>query len=206
MPHIRPLVSTMNHKTTSEAIFERFCSQHNLDWTPIPTGTEKSPDYLLRFGRHSVLVEIEQIESLTGFNPGGVSSRTVGAHVRRKINAARAQIKAGAESKRPTILLVHNTIDPMQVFGTEPHDFISAMYGELTVRFVNGKAADAFHGRNAKLRHNENVSFSGVGHLKRTADGAEVTLFENAYAQIPLPFDALPECIEVVRVEVENAA
>jgi hypothetical protein len=80
------------------------------------------------------------------------------------------------------------------------------MYGELTVRLVKGKATDSFHGRNAKLRHDENVSFSGVGHLKRTSAGAEVTVFENAYAGQPLPFDALPPCIEVVRIEVEHAA
>jgi hypothetical protein len=45
----------------------------------------------------------------------------------------------------------------MQVFGTESHDFISDMCDELTVRLVNGKSAGAFHGRNAKLRHGENL-------------------------------------------------
>jgi hypothetical protein len=92
------------------------------------------------------------------------------------------------------------------MFGTEEHDFVSAMYGELTVRLTNGRATDSFHGLNAKIRHDANTSFSGVGHLKRVADGAEVRLFENVYAKHPLPFEFLPACIEVVRAEVEHAA
>jgi hypothetical protein len=98
------------------------------------------------------------------------------------------KLRSALRTNKPTILLIHNAVDPMQMFGTEPHDFISDMYGELTVRLVNGKSADSFHGLNAKLRHDENVSFSGVGHLRRTAEGAEVTL------------------LGVTRVEVEHAA
>jgi hypothetical protein len=196
----------VSRKTASEALFEQFCTDQRVDWKRIPTGAEKTPDYELRVGGHSVLVEIEQIESLVGFEPDGVSSRTVGSHVRHKINAARGQVKVGAERELPTVLLIHNTIDPMQMFGTESHDFISAMYGELTVRLIEGKATGSFHGRNAKMRRDENVSFSAVGHLKRTDRGAEVTLFENVYARYPLPFEVLPLCMGVVRVEIEHAA
>lgn len=190
----------------SEALFEQFCRRHALAWAPVPTGAEKTPDYRLQFGEHVVFVEVEQIEGRSGFEPSGVSTRTVGAHVRNKINEARRQIKAAAKNDHPAILLIHNTVDPLQLFGTESHDFICAMYGELTVRLINGRSAPSFHGRNAKLRHDSNVSFSGVGHLKRTTAGAEVTVFENVYARHPLPFAALPPCIEVVRVEIEHAA
>jgi hypothetical protein len=115
-------------------------------------------------------------------------------------------LKTASEAGLPAILLIHNTVDPQQMFGTEEHDFVFAMYGELTVRLINGRATDSFHGRNAKIRHDANISFSGVGHLKRVADGAEVKIFENVYAQYPLPFKFVPACIEVVRVEVEHAA
>jgi hypothetical protein len=196
----------MTRKTESEVLFEGFCSQNRLDWEPIPTGSGRTPDYKLRFKDRTVLVEIEQIESTAGFHPGGVSSRTVGSHVRHKIGEARRQLKAAHEAGLPAILLIHNTIDPMQAFGTEAHDFIGAMYGELTVRLIKGKSAGSFHGRNAKLRQGVNTSFSGVGHLRRTRNGSEVTVFENAYADFPLPFEVLPSCIEVVRVEVEHAA
>lgn len=78
------------------------------------------------------------------------------------------------------------------------------MYGELTLR-INPSCqvmSEPFHGRNARLREHANTSFSGVGHLRRTPCGAAVKLYENAFAAYPLPFDAIPGCIEVVRVEL----
>ncbi len=193
-------------KTESEVLFEAFCAAQFLDCAPIPTGSGKTPDYRLQLGRAAVLIEIEQIESRKGFNPGGVHTRTVGSHVRHKINEARHQLKTASAASLPAILLIFNKIDPLQTFGTEPHDFIGAMYGDLTVRLFREKPPRSFHGRNAKLRHNANTSFSGVGHLKRLIDGAEVKIFENVYAKHPLPFDDLPSCFEIVRVEVDHAA
>lgn len=206
MQHVNHEMPAPGNRTESEALFERFCEQHRLSWEPVPTGDTKTPDYRVHFGAHSIAVEIEQIESLSGFNPGGVHSRTVGSHLRKKIDAARRQMRAAAAEGLPTVLLVHNTIDPLQLFGTETHDFISAMYGELTVRLVNGRAAGSFHGLNAKLRPDTKIYFSGVGHLKRAGDSAEITIFENVFAEHKLPFNAVPSCINVVRVEVEHAA
>lgn len=199
-------MQTVTHKTESEALFEAFCTQRHLDWQPIPAGPGKTPDYRLRFGAATVQVEIKQIESQRGFNPDEVSSRTVGSHVRHKISEARRQVRTAAQAGVPAILLIHNTIDPLQAFGTEIHDFICAMYGELTVRITDGQPRESFHGRNAKLRNDENTSFSGVGHLKRLANGVEVKVFENVYADHPLPFEDMPSCIEVVRIEVEHTA
>lgn len=198
--------TTMTKKTDSEALFEGFCTQHCIDWRPIPTGPGKTPDYELRFGDAAVHVEIEQIESQRGFNPGGVHTRTVGFHVRHKISEARGQVRAAAKVGVPAILLVHNTVDPLQTFGTEIYDLLCAMYGELTVRIVDAELTETFHGRNAKLRNDLNTSFSGVGHLKRVATGAEVRVFENIFAAHPLPFASMPSCIEAVRVEMEHAA
>ncbi len=192
----------MTQQTESEALFEDFCAQHHLDWKPIPRGSGKTPDYELRFVNEVVHVEIEQIESQRGFNPGGVHTRTVGSHVRHKISEARGQLQAAAKVGLPAILLIHNTVDPLQMFGTETHDFLCAMYGELTVRIANGQVRESFHGRNAKLRNDANTSFSGVGHLRRVATGAEVKIFENIYASNPLPFAKIPACIEIVRIEV----
>jgi hypothetical protein len=198
--------ATLMRKTESEALFEAFCSKHHLDWKSVLAGPGKTLDYQLQFGPTTVLVEIEQIESLNGFNPGSVHSRTVGSHVRHKISEARRQLQTASLAGLPALLLVYNAVDPSQAFGTESHDFISAMYGELTVRLVNGRARDSFQGRNAKLRHDANTSFSGVGHLRRTADCAEVTIFENIYAKHLLPFDSMPPCFEFVRVEIDHVA
>ena len=206
MQHVGHTVQMVTRKTESEVMFEAFCTQHHLDWQPIPTGPGKTPDYRLRFGAATVLVEIEQIESQRGFNPDRVSSRTVGSHVRHKISEARRQLQTAAQVGLPAILLIHNTVDPSQAFGTETHDFICAMYGEMTVRLTDGQPRESFHGRNAKLRSDANTSFSGVGHLMRLANSVEVKVFENIYAEYPLPFEEIPPCIEVVRIEVEHAA
>jgi hypothetical protein len=206
MQHVNREMRAPPKRTESEALFERFCNDHRLNWEAIPTGQAKTPDYRLYFGGTSIAVEIEQIESTAGFDSEAVSRRTVGAHVRRKINAARGQVRAAADGGIPAILLIHNTIDPLQLFGTEPHDFICAMYGELTVRLIEGANAESFHGLNAKLRPDTKTYFSGVGHLKRVGEAAEVTVFENVYGENRLPFAVMPSCIGVVRVEVEHAA
>jgi hypothetical protein len=193
-------------KTQSEVLFEMFCQQNQLDWERVPAGTSKTHDFNLRAGAFTVAVEIEQIESLRGLNPTGVSSRVVGSHVRHKITEARGQLQIAARSGVPAILLIHNTIDPMQLFGTEQHDFICAMYGELTVHILGDSLGRPFHGRNARLRSDANTSFSAVGHLMRHGGGAKITVYENVYAANPLPFGHLPPCIDVVRVAVEDAA
>jgi hypothetical protein len=195
-------------RTISENLFENFCIHHKLNYQRVAENTDKTPDYHLRFGEITVAVEIKQIESLEGFNPGGVSSRTAGSHVRQKISEARQQLQPVARSGIATILLIHNTVDPLQLFGTEQHDFLSAMYGELTIRIdrFTLEKSPMFHGRNARFRQDANTSFSGVGHLRRTIDGAHITVYENVYASQPLPFNALPPSIEVMRVEIENAA
>ncbi len=104
----------------------------------------------------------------------------------------------------PAILLIYNTIDPHQDFGTESHDFFSAMYGEMTVRLADNQPCESFHGRNAKLRNDENCCFSAVGHLRCLANRVEVKIYENVYAQYPLPFQDIPSCIELVRVYVDD--
>lgn len=196
----------MTSRTESEALFESFCVSHRLDWAPHETATTPTPDYRLMFSGTTVCVEVKQIDSESGFEPGGVHSRTVGDHVRRKIAEAREQLQAASHAGLPTILLVYNSVDPLQLFGTDIHDFVCAMYGEWTVRLREGRIEDSFHGRNSSLRRNANTSFSAVGHLYRAAGGAKVKLFENVYARHPLPYDQLPDCFEVIRIEIENAA
>lgn len=195
----------MSQDTESEKLFAAFCEAERLEFARIPAGPGRTTDFRISVGGTHILIEIEQIESTKGIDPTGVSSRTVGDHVRSKILDARKQVQAAAREGSPTILLIYNQVDePFQSFGTEPHDFIAAMYGEHTVRIVEGRVAESYHGRNATLR-GKNTSFSAVGHLRRTESGAEIKIYENAYAKNPLPFPSLPDCIEVVRVEVPNA-
>lgn len=197
----------MNAKNKSELLFEGFCQHHGLEMSPVATGPNPTPDYHLSFGEAVIFVEIKQIESEEGIDRDGVSSRIVGDHVRHKIAEARKQVQAASRAGYPTILLIYNMVDEsFQSFGTERHDFIAAMYGEHTVRLNDGKVAESFHGKRSELQGAKNTSFGAVGHLRRTNGAAEVTLYENAYARHAVPFDVLPKCFEVLRVEVESAA
>jgi len=179
---------------------------HNLPAQPIPVGAAKSPDYLVSLGRASVYFEVKQIDEDESFWPP-ISSRTVGEHVRQKISEARKQLQPSSKTGAPCVLLIYNNLDPMQVFGTEEHDFVSAMYGEKTVLLKDNAIVNSYYGRNAFLRENHNTSFSAVGHLRKTVEGASVCLYENVYARNPLDYGSIPRCIEVRRVQlVESGA
>ena len=195
-------------KTESEALFESFCDINRIPWTRVEPGDSPTPDYVITFpGAGQIYFEIKQIDEDPNFRDlGGVSTRTVGSHVHSKIDAGRAQMKVGANLGAASVLLIHNNLDPLQLFGTERHDFLAAMYGERTILLKNGRIADSFHGRNAKLRKNNNVSFSAVGHLRRSPTGPVVEIYENVFAQIQLDISSVPECFGMLRVEIVESA
>jgi hypothetical protein len=197
----------MNTKTVSEVAFEEFCRANGFAHHKIDEGPEPTPDYQMTIHGVTVFVEVKQIDQDEDFS-ATQGSRSPGPHIRAKINQARHQIRAHCEAGHPAILLVYNNLDPRQLFGTESHDFLAAMYGDLTV-FVSrtqGALPGVFHGRNSSFRPGKNETFSAVGWLYRTQDGVCIRLYENAYAKVPLNYDALPPAIQFNRVEVEHAS
>ena len=198
----------MTNKPEGETVFELFCNANHILWQRVQTGLVPTPDYLVFLSGAAVYVEIKQVDADEDFRPpSGVSSRTVGSHVRQKIADSRKQMQAAASAGNPGVLLVYNNLDPMQLFGTESHDFVSAMYGEMTVRLKGTQITDSFYGRNSLLREGHNRSFSAVGHLRSSPTGPTIRIFENVFARYPLDFPSLPECIGAVRIEVaEDAA
>jgi hypothetical protein len=135
-----------------------------------------------------------------------VRSRTIGSHVRAKINDARHQTRVAASKGAPGILLIYNNLDPQQYFGTEAHDFIAAMYGEPTVVIArsSGKIADAYHGRNKSFREKKNDSFSAVGRIFASRNGVVIDLYENVHAQNPIDYSSVPSFIEVTRFSLDG--
>jgi hypothetical protein len=135
-----------------------------------------------------------------------ISSRTVGEHIRKKIQDARKQIQFAAKQGLPSILLIYNNIDPLHLFGTENMDFISAMYGEYTVNFdkVDGKITDSFHGRNQSFAAAKNTSFSALGRLSRYSGVMKVTLFENVFSKLKIQYERLPVCFDVINIQIET--
>ena len=192
----------MNPRTESELLFEAFCERHQLAFVRILEDIDPRPDYLLTLGSVGIAVEIKQLDELSGFSEGG---RVVGSHVRKAIDSSRKQMKWAEQQQMPAALLIYNPVDyHFQSFGTEEHDFLTAMYGELTINVssTTRRLGAMYHGQNAKLRYDEKTRFSGVGHMIR-ADPPRITIYENAYAALPLPFDDIPQCIHIKRTQIQ---
>lgn len=191
-------------KTKAETLFEDFCDSNQIVWEKIKEGTGPSPDYRVFLNEYVVYVEVKQINKDDSFS-AACSSRTVGSHIREKIKEARIQVKAGSSTGFPSILLVYNNLDRMQMFGTEEHDFITAMYGEMTLVLnkTENKFTDSFYGRNRSFSEDKSVYFSAVGFLSNNTKRIRIQIYENAFAKNPLDFSKIPDCIEVTRVELE---
>ena len=199
-------------KTTSELAFESFLRENNLTFEKIEETTTRRPDYLVQIGDVKLMFEIKELARDEDF---AVGTRTIGDHVRRKINEARGQVRYAAAKGIPAVLLVYNNLDPQSLCGTEDHDFETAIYGEYTLNLnrSTGAIVDAFHGRNQSMREERNTEFSAVGRLKQERDGRAgsekgserilVTLWENHYAQVKLPYEKVPACFDLKRVNIE---
>ena len=193
----------MTVKPKSESIFEEFCCANNIPCEKIPEGEQPTPDYKIVLNTETIFVEVKQIDKDDKFTTVS-GSRTVSDHVRAKINEARRQLKVALNNRSPGILLIYNNLDPLQAFGTERHDFIAAMYGELTVVFNLKKntITESYHGQNQSLRERKNNSFSAIGSIYQTKEGPTVVLYENVFAECGLNYSSLPDCIEHVRIEL----
>jgi len=196
-------------KTTSELQFEKFLDENRLSFERVEEQQTPRPDYLVQIADAKVLFEVKEISEDENFTmePLKVGSRTVGDHIRSKIAEARRQVQYGAKQGIPSVLVIYNNLDPLHLFGTEDHDFITAMYGEYTLLLdrESNKAVDYFQGRNQSLGAAKNTSFSAVGRLYPVRGKLGVTLFENAFAKVKLPFDALPSCFEVKKTEITRS-
>lgn len=179
----------MTKRTVGESTFEEFCSSCGVPFERVKEGPQRTPDYKISLSGVSVFVEIKQIDKDENFE-SAVKGRTVGSHVRAKINEARDQMQAACAQNIPAVLLIYNNLDPLQLFGTEPHDFVSAMYGEDTVVLTQGRITDSFHGRNKSFRKCKNESFSAVG--------------ANVFARHPLDYSRVPASIHATRVELTS--
>jgi hypothetical protein len=205
-------------KTKSEEVFESFLTLNNIPFQKIEEVKEKAsyrPDYLLEFGDLRLVVEVKELAEDDNFGvvkdplrPDIRSySGTPGDHVRKRIRGSKKQIQYGANQGIPSILLIYNNIDPVfQRFGTEDFDFKTAMYGELTLLIDRNtrETSDFFQGRNNELQESKNTSFGAVGRLADRGGKQTVTLFENVYSKVKVPYELLPACFEVIRVEMSK--
>ena len=202
-------------KTKSESLFEGFLATNNLPFEEIKVDTTPRPDYRVSVGGGEIIFEIKEMAEDGNF---GVvkdpacpqiksNSRTLGDHIRRRIKDSKKQIQFGADQGIPSILLIYNNIDPVsQDFGTELMDFTAAMYGAYAI-LINGETrttSDWFNGKDRMLREGQNTSFSAVGHLCDRGGRTTVTLYENVFATVKVPYSQLPACFDVRRINVST--
>ena len=152
----------MSLKTKSEELFEAFLTANNLPFEKIKEGTTPRPDYLVSVGDTKITFELKELTEDEHFGvvkdpayPHMTShSRTLGDHVRRRIEGSKKQIQYGAKQGIPSVLLIYNSVDPMQMFGTELMDFSAAMYGAYTILLnrETSAASDWFNGKDQMLQ------------------------------------------------------
>lgn len=199
----------MSVKTKSELIFDDFLRANSLPFEKIREATSKRPDYLVHFGNLDLIFEVKELDEDEDFGVvNKVYSTILGDHVRGRIDASRKQVQYGANQGIPSILLIYNALDSIfQLTGTSDEDFTAAMYGEFTV-LLNARTnepSELFNGKNQLLQERKNTSFSAVGRLCDWGGRATVTLFENVFAKLAVPYEQLPPCFDVRRVEVSTA-
>ncbi len=196
-------------RTASEFAFEKFLAENDLQFQRVEEQDSPRPDYLVQVDDRKMVFEVKELAEDENFKTGllEVSHRIMGSHIRAKISEARRQVQFGARQGIPSVLVVYNNLDPIHLFGTEDMDFISAMYGQYTLLLDRNtlKAVDSFQGRNQSLGVAKNTSFSAVGRLYPVRGRLEVKIFENAFAKVKIPFDVLPPCFEVKRVNISNS-
>jgi hypothetical protein len=199
--------------TKSEDLFEDFLNSNAVRFSRIEEVKQKGakrPDYLVEIGDLKIVFEVKQFgddedDERAQFT-GGWSS-TPGARLRQLITRSKKQIQFGADQGIASVLLVYNNTDPVfQLRGTDEFDFRTAMYGELTM-LIDKQAQETsefFHGRKNEMQESKNTSFSAVGHLSNRGGTTTVTLWENAYAKVKIPFEQLPPCFAVRPVKIDS--
>jgi hypothetical protein len=201
-------------QTKSEGLFERFLNANNISFEKIKEAATPRPDYLVSIAGLQLVFELKELAEDDNFdvpdpeNPRIRSgSRTLGDHVRRRIEGSKKQIRYGADQGIPSILLIYNSLDPVfQMFGTGDADFETAMYGEYTFLLDRRTraASDLFNGKNQLLQTSKNTSFSAVGRLCDRGGVITVTLFQKVFCKVPVPYEQLPPCFEVRLVEIST--
>ena len=108
----------MSLKTKSEELFENYLNRNGLVFEKIEEDTSPRPDYLVHIGNLDLIFELKEFDMDENFDVIGdpsrpdikSSSRTLGDHVRRRIDGSRKQIQYGTKQGIPSILLIYNSL------------------------------------------------------------------------------------------------
>jgi hypothetical protein len=190
-------------RTLSEYLFERFCDGQGIPYGRIPEANTKTPDYELFPASTPIVVEIkeidpnkEELEAERVARERGVGpaiGHTPGDRLRLKIAASSKQIKARAQGRHPSLLVVFN--EGREVPHLESYSVRVAMYGLEQVYLTvprPGMGSPHFagmgYGPKRKMTPTDNTSISAIGALiMNSNDDIRLLVYHNRYAKVPLP-------------------
>lgn len=197
-------------KTRSEQLFESFCIGNGFQVHPVQTESHRTPDYILRLGESSIVIEVKQFdpnptERATLRKPpdewgesDAFSSEFPGERVRSKIDSALPQLKKAAGSSVPAMLVLYDNVRLWPEI-CDANSIRVALYGTENV-LISSKAApeggatilSRWHGGSRRATPVENTTLSAIAILDDEQEGAEITLsvFHNYFARNPIEIAA----------------
>jgi hypothetical protein len=194
--------------TASEELFEKFCVDNAIPYSRLYPDKHKTPDYKVRLNRQPVIIEIKELQpnkdesqairDLTDKGQTRCLSTTPGKRIRSKIEKAKHQIEQYTSGKYPGILILYDARPPF--FDISPYFIKVAMYGFETIDVhVPSTLSEPIKfgthrfGKNSKLRKDLHTYISSLGVLRKKApvNQLHLDLYENRFADIPIPRTAL---------------
>ncbi len=174
--------------TVSEELFERFCAENEVSYSPIPRATDegiKTPDFEILINARRIIVEVKQLDpespddkkyqkQLDELGITDVHENKVTQRIRGKISDAMPQLNRWANKETPGLLFLYSNL-PLDGRYIQPRYILEAMYGEETLEIVlpNNRTIQP---------HISNVRFGGkrkVTSQYNTSLSAIVNLFED---------------------------
>jgi len=191
------------NRTLSEYLFERFCDERKIPWTRIAEGETRTPDYDIFPGTTPVVVEVKEIERnpeeiandklLEERGCGNAIGGTPGGRIRSKIVSSSGQIKARAQGRDPSMLVIFD--DRGEIPNLDSYSIRVAMYGLEQINVAvppigqgSPFAIGMSYGPKRKMTPEHNTSISAIAPLITIASDKFVMLvYHNQFAKVPLP-------------------
>ncbi len=202
------------NKTQGEIQFEEYCVLTQIEYTKIPTRSDKAertPDYIIKIGEQEIIAEIKDFDltdedkiNIENFESKGFfisETHKPGNKIRAKINDAKGQLK---KDKANIIVLYDNRHD--LVASIYDYEIKVAMYGLETCLLNTPEKNSApqmvgkkFGKEGSTLRTNQNTRISAIGVLKNRL----LHIFHNSFAVNPLNIDSLAEIKAIIQYKID---
>lgn len=191
----------MSLRTTSEKLFEDYCTRNSLRFRRVSTGTTRTPDYDVFFSRRKVVVEVKEITpnsaervakaALANGKPVVVTI-TPGQRIRGKISDSVPQIKSRTKHRFPGLLVLYEE-GPLPRHVDE-YQIRVAMFGfeSVVIAVPNDPRQSPYsvgrkYGRGRKMTPDHSTSVSAIGVLSASSGNIGLAIYHNPHAKIPLP-------------------